>query len=36
MRRLQIEATERTKDKHLYDHLQVLYYLANTISGLKL
>jgi tetratricopeptide (TPR) repeat protein len=30
-----IEATERTKDKHLYDHLQVLYYLANTYFRIK-
>ncbi|PKH67988.1 hypothetical protein CXF59_05825 [Flavobacterium sp. ALD4] len=30
-----IEATERTKDKYLYDHLQVLYYLANTYFRIK-
>lgn len=30
-----IEATERIKDKHLYDHLQILYYLANTYFRIK-
>ena len=30
-----IEATERAKDKHLYDHLQILYYLANTYFRIK-
>lgn len=30
-----IEATERTQDKHLYDHLQILYYLANTYFRIK-
>jgi len=30
-----IEAKYRTKDKHLYDHLQVLYYLANTYFRIK-
>ncbi|WP_281299068.1 hypothetical protein [Flavobacterium limnophilum] len=30
-----IEATERTKDKYLHDHLQILYYLANTYFRIK-
>lgn len=30
-----IETTDRTKEKHLYDHLQVLYYLANTYFRIK-
>jgi hypothetical protein len=30
-----IEATKRAKDKHLYDHLQILYYLANTYFRIK-
>jgi hypothetical protein len=30
-----IEVTEQRKDKHLYDHLQVLYYLANTYFRIK-
>ena len=30
-----IEATERIKDKYLTDHLQVLYYLANTYFRIK-
>lgn len=30
-----IEATERIKDKYLYDHLQILYYLANTYFRIK-
>lgn len=30
-----IEASERTKDKYLYDHLQVLYYLANAYFRIK-
>lgn len=30
-----IEAGERTKTKYLYDHLQVLYYLANTYFRIK-
>jgi len=30
-----IEASERTQDKHLYDHLQILYYLANTYFRIK-
>ena len=32
---LKIEATERTKDKYLHDHLQILYYLANTYFRIK-
>lgn len=30
-----IEATERAKDKYLHDHLQILYYLANTYFRIK-
>jgi len=30
-----IEDTERTNDKYLYDHLQILYYLANTYFRIK-
>ena len=30
-----IEATDRIKDKYLYDHLQILYYLANTYFRIK-
>lgn len=30
-----IEASERTKDKYLHEHLQVLYYLANTYFRIK-
>ncbi|SNR46460.1 hypothetical protein SAMN06265371_103267 [Lutibacter agarilyticus] len=30
-----IDASERYSEKHLYDHLQVLYYLANTYFRIK-
>ena len=30
-----IEAFERVQEKHLYDHLQILYYLANTYFRIK-
>jgi len=30
-----IEASERIEDKHLYDHLQILYYLVNTYFRIK-
>lgn len=30
-----IETTEQAKDKYLYDHLQILYYLANTYFRVK-
>lgn len=30
-----IETTEQVKDKYLYDHLQILYYLANTYFRVK-
>lgn len=30
-----IEASEMAQDKHLFDHLQILYYLANTYFRIK-
>lgn len=30
-----IEASERIKDKYLFEHLQILYYLANTYFRIK-